>query len=155
MEHIISLAENTKSKYLVILGCILSILAIATMIVKLLFNENVFWYDWLHGISLLVLGGTNIALGLGFNLGIFLFGDIWIKITDEGISTKVKLRGNEESVLWEEIEQITIKHNKYFIQKKDSSMFTFSISTLSYNQRQNLKEIIAEKMDSSFITKPR
>ena len=122
---------------------------------KLLFNEAVFWYDWFHGISLLFLGATNVALGIGFNMGTSLFGGIWIKITDEGISTKVKLRGNEESVLWEEIELITIKHNKYFIQKKDGSMLTFSISTLSYNQRQNLKEIIAEKMDSSFITKPR
>ncbi len=142
MEYSIDLLkEKKKSIFILVLGILLLLLALAWIPIRWKGNGSVTFFDWIYFIAMLLSGFSQISQGLGYPI-VRLFGKAYVEINNKIIRVKTGVLDKEQSVEWSDIDSINYKSGNFVITKKDNSIYNLSASKLEYIQIQEVKSVI-------------
>lgn len=149
MEYQINLLRpQKKSKFRVNCGIIL--LAIGLIYGAVSFRHMEYYHWILFGLYIFA-GLAYLLNGLGYFTKLFST-KAYVKVTDNGIYSKLGRKGLIEKANWDEIESIEYKSNRFTIKRKDNTSFDIFSPLLSFENIQELKNIIQEKANNNYIS---
>ena len=136
------LSFRTKSKFVLVLGILLVLVAIGWFIAIWVRKGSASFFDWLFFILLLLNGLLQISQGLGNPIE-RLFGKAFVRINSQEISIKTGVFDKKQTVKWSEIHSISYKPANFIITKKDNSTYRLSMAKLGYSLIKEIKNVVS------------
>jgi len=133
------LVQKSRSK--AVLGLLNLSLITAWVINRIYVGAALETFDLIYLSSLFLLGSLFILEGLGIPAA-KCFGKAFILIDEERISLKKGIWNKEQTILWNEIERIEYKPNKFVFTKKDNILFPLKLRDLNYRFNREILECI-------------
>ncbi len=144
------LSFRTKSKFVLVLGILLVLVAVGWFIAIWMRKGSTSFFDWLFFVLLLLNGVVQTSYGLGNPIE-KLFGKAFVRINSQAISIKTGVFDKKQTVKWSGIHAISYKPTCFIITKKDNSTCKLSISKLDYSVIQDIKRVMNNIADDKNI----
>lgn len=136
------LSFRTKSKFVLVLGILLVLVAIGWFIAIWVRKGSASFFDWLFFILLLLNGVVQTSYGLGNPIE-RLFGKAFVRINSQAISIKTGVFDKKQTVKWSDIRSISYKPTNFIVTKKDNSTCMLSMSKLGYSLIKEIKNVVS------------